>query len=281
MSDGLEPHLRLAQVSSLPLPGRWQRLWRRIRTRHLRDPLVQSILALAGALGFGAVGLLLSFEGWMTLAAVSLALAGIQMAVYASIVFEALKSEKAIQYWRERRDLDRRLSRERLHRSVLATSLDRVLSAEGDPSQSSWPQLQVLLAHLTAEVFQSLVDRYADVAVVVTHEEDRYCLILRSAHSRGSRWHELEEGKRCEIEVSVEHKLSSLADFHHTVTARSASGWLRLSVLTDDELHPRDVELVEQMSGCIRLAAVRWEAEAPARLGEGGFARRPHASSGV
>jgi hypothetical protein len=218
----------------------------------------------------------------MTLAAVSLALAGIQMAVYASIVFEALKSEKAIQYWRERRDLDRRLRRERLHRSVLATSLDRVLSTKGDPSQSSWPQLQVLLAHLTAEVFQSLVDRYADVAVVITHEEGRYCLILRSAHSRGSRWHELEEGKRCEIEVSVEHKLSTLADFHHTVPpAQSASGWLRLSVLTDEELHPRDVELVEQMSGYIRLAALRWEAEAPVRLGQGTFARRPHASSGI
>jgi len=276
-----EPRLRLAQVADLPTsdPTSWRRVWRRTQVRRLKDPLVRSSLALAGGSACGAVALFLLARGRFSLGVLALAVSVAQIAVYASVVMKALQDSKVIQYRREKRDLERRLNRERLHRGVLAASLDRIFEAESRSGSRSSPQLQTLLASLTTEVFQALVDNYFDVAVVITHEEGRYCHILRSAHSRGSRWHELEEGKRCEVKVSVEDKLASLAEFRYTVAAESATGWLRISVLTDDDLHPRDVELVEQMSGFIKLVAVRWETGAPKRLNGGAFLRRRHASS--
>ncbi len=280
LPDGSQskPQLRLAEVTDLPTPGSHRRLWRRLRARRLRDPFARSTLALASAMAFGCLAVLLLLSDQMFWAAPLIAVAGAQLAVYLSIVIEALRRDKTAQYWRDKRDLERRLNRERLHRTVLSATLDRVFDLENDAPDGWSVQPVTLLASLTAELFKALTDGYPDVAVVISHEEGRYCEILRSAHSRGSRWRELQAGKHCRIESSIEHKLDHLAKYHHSVVAESASGWLRLSVLTDSELHERDRELADQTASYLKLIALRWKTLGTARLADGRTFRRASSS---
>jgi len=248
-------------AAALPPPSRWQRRLRRIRGGPLRDPLGQSVLALSSALlgvGWG-VGLLTL--GRDAAAAAVLCLAAIAVAIYAAIAARAMKRDKAIRYWRDRRDLRLALARKdaqlRLQSRVLR-SVDSLDRAKG-PGQALGA-----LSDLLDATYQAVVQATgADAAAVLALEAEGSYRILQAATSRRSRWTALAPGKQCPADRPLEETLSGLSRHHHASAISTSHGELRLVVLSEAPLTLIDEELFRDLPICLSLITDRWVPVSP------------------
>jgi len=261
--------LREASIYQLPTPPPWRRLRRKLRAHPTVDPLGQAVISLGLSLVLGGIGTLLlgDHRGPGT---ICLVLSAALVMIYLAIVVRAVKRDKAISYWRDRRDLRLSLTQERAHYAFLTMVLRQIngLAEAGNNSElSEEARLRIALAAVLTELYGALAVRHDDLAVVLAFAANRHYEVIHSALSPGSRWKALRPGKHCPIDRPLEDRLAELAEHHYSAEAYADEGRLCLIVLADREFDAGDRQLLDQLPTCLELLA--------SRRGQSRLPRRP------
>ncbi|HEX6752389.1 MAG TPA: hypothetical protein VF093_02210 [Solirubrobacterales bacterium] len=184
---------------------------------------------------------------------------------YLALVGRAVKRDKAIRYWQDRRLLRLRVTQERAHRRFLATVLTQLRALEGSPSGGSQQApAPVAVARVLDQLYKALSVGNDDLAVVVGIAADGSCRIVQSRLSSGSRWKALKPGKRCELKGPLEQRLDELAEHHYAAESDIPTGRLCIAVLADRQFDDCDRELLDQLPTCLELLAGAWRQGRPA-----------------
>jgi len=242
-------------VHSLPPPPLWRRLTRQLRAYPLVDPLGQAGISLTLSIALGGVGAWM-LERSRTTGMVLLLLAGVLALFYLALVGRAVKRDKAINYWRDRRDLRLRLTEERAQHAFAVAMLEQVHFLDGELGDDD-SLTEAVLSGLASRLYTALAPRHDDLAVVLALAAEGQYHILHSALSSGSRWRALKPDKHCEIRGPLSDRLSELADHHHAAESAVDAGRLCAIVLADTELDAADRKLVDRVSLCLDMVMAR------------------------
>ena len=250
-------------VGEISGPGPWRRRIRRVRSRPLRDPLSQSVLALTSALLAGGLGLAVLATGRQAAGVVALCLASVAISFYAALALRALKRDKAVQFWMDCRDLRLELTRRDAHLDLRWNMLTLLRRLDCEGVAGGRPQ--EALATLVEDAFQVLhAASGQDIAVVLAIEANRRYRVLHASASRRSRWSVLSPGKHCPAEVPIEETLARLAPHHRMLGIDTKHGRLRMAVLSEAPFSKADLAFCDELPLYLILVAQRWAAAAPA-----------------
>jgi hypothetical protein len=232
----------------------WRWRWRRAVVSPLTDVWGLGVATLALALVSGAVGGVLLSQGAEWAGRVGLTFAGLTLFAHVVLAFKAFKRDKAVQYWKDRRDLRTQLRRETAHRALLGTTLRRLRDLDRGYGSG---QVEDVLYPLVDEVQAVLEADHDDVAVVLALQGETHYRVLSSTASRGSRWGTLRPGKQCRKRGSLEATLRKLAPYRRAFGVDAEAGSLQFVVLSESPLVPDD--LPDDAPEALRLRAARNE----------------------
>jgi len=196
-----------------PVDQSWQSSYRRVRARgFVDDPLGQGIVAVSSAVLTAGSGVWFLLLGWATVGGWLLGLAAIETVVFTALVLRALKRDKAVKFWQERRQLRLDLEREEAYRKVLLWAHLELRHFQVNPP--SRMRVEGALEKLGELAYRVLAPFHGDLAVLVLEENEKRCRIVSSTLSQGSRWQALRKDKNCELAGDLRERLDELADGH-------------------------------------------------------------------
>jgi hypothetical protein len=241
--------------------GAWGRRLARIRRSGLDDPLARGVILLVALLASVSAGLLGIGRSSSHLALAALVSSVLFAGAYVAVVAQALKRDKTVKFWRDRRRLQIKLAQEhaRNHLLTIAVSEIGALDTSDDPPARSHQAMDSFVRG----VFAALTPSQVQLAVLIVLKENNRCHILHSATSPESRWDELRQGRSCELGGSLSEKGerlgAALVGVREVDTA--TGGALALVVLHSQELGQDDEALLDMGRGWLELVARRWRPE--------------------
>lgn len=242
------------------VPSSWQRRWGRIRSRPLQDPLSLGVLSLTLGVVLSSLALWSFLEGRTVSAVVALLGSTVSLSLYVTMALRAWRRESAAGRWHERRNLRLRLTREEARTEFLTVVLSGVYTLDRSRRREEH-QVQEILAEIVIALYWVLERTYSDVAVVLALETENHFQVLHSETSKGSRWREIEPGKRCRVEASFAETLHRLALDHRALSVRTASSVLQIGVLSSRRFEQADQTMFGELPKYLRLITDRWEKE--------------------
>lgn len=239
-------------------PSPWRRSLRRLRARRLRDPLALAILSLAAALLASGWGVTLIVVGQTQSGALVVSVAAIAIAIYLGLALQALKRDKTVHYWKDRRGLRAELTRERAWIRLQQRLLD--FAGDAEDREAHWDQgADRALGALASDLYEVLGATLAgDLAVLVFLEANQRYRVLHGTTSRSSRWSALKQGKQCMVEGAAEEKLSQMAPHFDSVSTETRTVLLRVAILSEVPLGKGEEQIVAALPGYLGLIASRW-----------------------
>jgi hypothetical protein len=249
----------LATVHRLPARAFKRERRRRTLATFTKDAVGQGVIWLSLAMALLVASVLLRRDGAYALGTGIFGAAIVALSGFMLLSMRAVKRDKVIEYWSDRRALRLELRWEKARGELLTKTLLRV----HDLDQHCGGDVRGVLAELVEDLYAVLAAGHDETAVTLALETQGRYWVLHNATGVASRWRGLAPGKSCSTHGgSFEEKLASYASYHQAFSVPTASGHLRIGVLSDGPFSVEDKALFMQVPVCFSLVAARWRQSA-------------------
>lgn len=246
-----------ASVTRLPVATAG-RIRRHPVYRPLNDPVVQGLLAVMGAVLFGAFAWALRGHGLSGLGAVSIAAAVGCVGAFLLLVGRAMERDKLVEYWQDRRELRLELRRRQAELDLARISLENSETIYASRFDGAADDARIACFVLIVNAAHAcLAARHDDVAVLLWERGGDRRRVLHASTSPGSRFSVLRSGKSCLIRGDAAETLQGLAPYHSSFMVDEGFAAVGVAVLSYAPFDDEDLRLIASFPACFGASGGR------------------------